>query len=184
MCLITEQRFAKIAKDDIIVYKRLYIDNDKLTSTCHTEHHWLLNLLYKTKLIIERRNKLTFKRFFKFSDTCAEEHYSPFINYKLMQHENSFFNHIGDLRYPTKPLTIVHEGYHAYKSLNRSNLKKLKIFINSSKISDYYLYHNYQNVFIAIIPKGAEYFEDATGLIVSNELIIKEEFNGQTKILP
>ncbi len=163
MCLITEQRFAKIAKDDIVVYKLLRKHKNKITSTIHKSHVWALNVLYKTKLVIERRNALPFERYFKYADAHAEEHYSPFINY----FGNTRFS--TNIRYPTKPLTIVHEGYHAYKDYN--------------KIKKSHYYGDMENIFIAIIPKGAKYFEDATGLITSNKLIIKEEVNEQTKIL-
>lgn len=48
-------------------------------------------------------------------------------------------------------LNVISEGFHAFKRKDRC----------------------YYNA-ICTIPKGSEYFEDATGLIVSNQIIIKE----------
>jgi predicted transcriptional regulator with HTH domain len=54
-----------------------------------------------------------------------------------------------------KHLTVVTEGFHSFTNLNR--VKKLKL-------------HSGINIFLCIIPKGSEYFEDKSNLCVSNKI--------------
>lgn len=63
-------------------------------------------------------------------------------------------------------LTVIHEGFHAYTTRKRINHEHWKQSIE-----------NYSDVLCFTIPAEAKVFRDATGLIVSDKMILKREDN-------
>lgn len=69
-------------------------------------------------------------------------------------------------------LTNVHEGFHSAVSIERF------------KIAGYNI-HNYNRIYVkCIIPKRSLYYEDATGLLCSNQIIIQEEIKEDIVVSP
>ena len=84
-------------------------------------------------------------------EALKDSGYNPFRD-----HEND--HHIEE----RKKLLCIGEGFHSCKTLERANLIKNE----ENKKSDIYEF---------IIPKGAEYYEDLSDLLVSNKIIMKDE---------
>ena len=63
-------------------------------------------------------------------------------------------------------LTVIHEGFHAYTTRERINLEHWKQSI-----------YAFSDILCFTIPVGAKVFRDATGLIVSDKIILKREDN-------
>jgi hypothetical protein len=76
--------------------------------------------------------------------------------------EGSFFDNIANIKndpasqnYISSHLKIVTEGFHSFTSLRRVKNLKLRRGVD---------------IFLCIIPKGSEYFEDKSNLCVSNKI--------------
>lgn len=133
MCLITTQKTAKIAEEDIVVYKGLM----QLSETeCKSIYQWwvyTLGQLYKTEIQED-------------DEWCAyDSKATTFLNSQFRGWSNGEQEHV---------LKCIGPGYHACITLDRLP--------------------NDNNIYQCTIPKGSEYYVDATGLIVSNQIIINK----------
>ena len=138
MCLITEQKKAKIAKKDIKVYKEVEIYSNIISSMVQG-FQYIIGKKYSTELTPKPVSGLRIGIDFKVQDEIVAMAYPQVFcayGYRITTNDN---------------IKVISEGFHSFKTKARS----------------------YYNA-ICIIPKGSEYFEDKTGLIVSNQIIIKE----------
>lgn len=144
MCLITEQKVAQIAKEDIIVYKNVILGDEKCMSPIHGFKYKFNKLYTSATLRPKSIIGLKFADDFSIYDLRVGSYY--FLDKKVnvargeIIIDNKCCNYV-----------VISKGFHSFKTKYRSHY----------------------NV-ICIIPKGSEYFEDETGLIVSNKIIIKE----------
>lgn len=69
-----------------------------------------------------------------------------------------------DWRFLTQELIAFDKGFHSYESLERA---KMEHWLGCA-------------IFKCTLPKGTEYYKDATGCIVSNQIIINHEVSNPT----
>lgn len=117
-----------------------YVFSNKIISPFNY-FEWELNKLYKTKLVTNTHNRGEYIPRNPFADTISQKYYGGWNDSHMLDFE----------------VTVINQGFHGATNINR--VKKLNCY-NS----------NYFSIAKCIIPKGAEYFLDETGLIVSNEI--------------
>ena len=144
MCLITEQKVAQIAEEDIIVYKDVILGDEKCMSPVHGFKYKFNRLYTSATLRPKSIIGLKFADDFSMHDLRVGSYYFSDKKVNVARGEIVTDNKCCDY-------VVISKGFHSFKTKDRS----------------------YYNV-ICIIPKDSEYFEDATGLIVSNQIIIKE----------
>lgn len=132
MCLVTNQKKAKITIEDINVFKILFPNTRE--SYC-TSFEYIKDVLYSASFGIRKINDLNTAEFW---DDQANQYYR---------------------KKKYKTIFVISEGLHSFLTEKRADRK------------NGYSYFG-EKVFPATIPKGAEYYVDGTGLIVSNKLII------------
>ena len=96
MCLITEQKIAKILKEDLTVYKTLQIVRGNNLKSMKHEFYWDIGRLYKQPLKVDNipdtmADKIVDDHYFKDGGFCTAARY----------------------------LTNVHDGFHFYCSKER-----------------------------------------------------------------
>jgi len=145
MCLITEQKKAKIAEEDITVYKEVIIGDEKCMSPIHGFEYKFNKLYTSATLRPKSIIGLRFADDFSIHDIRTGVYYFSDKKVNIAGGEVVIDNKCCDY-------VVISKGFHAYTNFERDKDINVK----------------------CIIPKGSEYFEDATGLIVSNQIIIKE----------
>lgn len=151
MCLITRQEKAKIAKKDIEVYKEVievYKEVEIYSSIINSNSNIINSKVQGFQYIIGK----------KYSTELAPKSISGLrigIDFKVQDEIVSrIYSQIcyayGHIIITNDNIKVISKGFHSFKTKNRSHYNA-----------------------ICIIPKGSEYFEDETGLIVSNQIIIK-----------
>ena len=150
MCLITKQREAVVAAADIVVYK-LFI-RDSLT-TLHRNYTYESDGVHQTEFTFS--DDLFVPLDYKVDDWLWETYPD------LRPDWSAGAYHLSD----AAGCISVQQGFHSYGSTERAKYNK----------TDQYL-QDESNVVIraCIIPTGSLYYEDETGLLVSNQIIIKE----------
>ncbi len=148
MCLITEKKGFKIAKQDIQVWKIL----DKTNTTTYRNFKYIRNVLYKQpiELVDEKAyNKIRHDLFI--SKICAfDEIDSKYLKDKHNWITSSLYN---------PSLIYIRKGLHSIESRKRAEqVGKLSF---DEVIQEF------------VIPRGSRYYTDATGLYVSNRIILK-----------
>ena len=136
MCLITRQKEAKIAKENIVVYKRvvLYEASGDIVSPSRMNYQWELGVVQTEKLVVDN----------------YPETYMGYIVLKKYPR---------CMRFDNNEYTHVHDGLHS--------MTKKRCDIYEREVDS----RGYGNATMkCIIPKGAEYYNDVTGLYVSNQL--------------
>ncbi len=130
MCLVTEQKVARITAEDMVVWKILM----KGLSSVFFEFQWEFNVLYHTEIKI--KDSLHGLEFY---NNAAYVYYNCMDKVDLVQ---------------------IAEGFHA---------------ITSEDVADESMCDLTRRIKVkCLIPAGAEVFEDATGLIVSNQMMLIE----------
>lgn len=149
MCLITKQAEPKIATNNIEIYKQVdRCANQEFVKSIYFDFLWELNRQYETAI---NKADVVFTDI-EFFDGLSCHHY--FSNEIL-----GGGKHKQILAMKEMNLNMFNRGFHSCNSLERC-LKPC----NSYKHS----------IVKGFIPKGAEYLEDETGLIVSNKLVLTE----------
>jgi hypothetical protein len=144
MCLITEQKKAKIANEDIVCYKTMDVSSEGVLYSPYMGFNYELNKVYKERLCFSHTGC-------SFDDLTDEKYKGPEY-YK-------FYADCGDASIALKKLGLIEigEGFHAALTKKRLSIKKIG-----------------KKIFQCKIPKGSRYYTDATGLIVSNQIIIEK----------
>lgn len=151
MCLITEQRIAKKAKEDMTVYKIMEVSKNTVLSHIY-KHNYLYEKLYTTELIVLSNKDIVssiHSNNLSYADHEAYNYYSSLIDLRL-----------GEFPIITQgvQLKVITQGFHAYTSIKRAD--------------DEAISSNNKSIVKCTIPKGANYYADFTGLIVSDAIII------------
>lgn len=146
MCLITEQKVAKIAEEDTIVYKEVILLGDEKCMSSIQGFEYEFDKLY-TSVTLSPKSiiGLRFADDFTMHDPRVADYY--FLDKIVIYDKGEIVTDNECCDY-----VVISKGFHAYTNFERDKDSNVK----------------------CIIPKGSEYFEDATGLIVSNRIIIKE----------
>lgn len=147
MCLITDWKGSKIAQEDMHVFKVL----DKVRSALYMcNHTYEEGVLYKTDIKRSEPGKETFADLYEL-DLIMKLIDKPRSAYSF----NDFENHI--LKDPR--LQVIGSGFHSVRTYERATM----------------LGHTGRMICHTIIPKGSEYYESVTGLLVSNQIIVNGE---------
>ena len=146
MCLITKQTKSTILTEDMIVYKKIMSIQEGLYS-CLFNFQWELGKLYQTT--IEESDEFTFH------DRLSKH---TMLRFCGMSENNIKTTHHSDLKdfLIENAAKCYGAGFHSatYKS-------RLKLFRR-------------QYVYECTIPAGSEIYNDNTGLIISNQIIINK----------
>ena len=142
MCLVTKQKRAKITKEEMRVYKFLHRNAEKYYSP-YQDKQWLVGKLEKTK--IKRTNDEEEMGFF---DKKAINNYKAISQFSCRADEILYCGVEG--------LIFYKEGFHF--ALTAKRLMDASI--------------NKEDIYEFIIPKGARYYLDETGLGVTNKIIM------------
>lgn len=153
MCLITEQKRAGVLKKDMKVYKVVRKYGETYCSPIQS-FEWEWDTLYETDMGI-KRNLVKFGYAVVYPSLFFGEKYS-FVDKAAAEGYSGFRGR----------LTVIHEGFHAYTTRERINLEHWKQSI-----------YAFSDILCFTIPVGAKVFRDATGLIVSDKIILKREDN-------
>lgn len=148
MCLATRQQEPKIAKEDIICYKLVNIIQGKIHSAYQSTFKWELNKLYQTNI-----RELLPQGYGDYEYTCTFDRFSQEEYVQSLITQEEYFLKYGEL--PENSVKVFQLGFHSAKTIKRFSVK-------NEAISE------------CVIPIGSEYYEDETGLIVSNKLIMKK----------
>ena len=144
MCLITEQKRAKVAVEDIPCYKVLTYQRSQLKSP-YQDFVYEVGKLYKVKFTIVRNHSDGVR--FCSADNVATDAYE---NWKVGS------------RWKKGTIAIEH-GFHSCKEADRA-LVSCDSTVKFERCA----------LVTCTIPKGAHYYEDVTGLLCSNQIIINE----------
>ena len=111
----------------------------------YTFKHFVYKVKKLYKTVITKIEINSYEDDFLFCDDLDQNYYKPLIK---------------DLNYKEGEIVAIQEGFHSAKSVER--VKQISV---------------YSDPFIVkcIIPAGSEYYEDETGLCVSNQIIIVEK---------
>ncbi len=147
MCLITKKKSFSIAKEDIKVWKamRIALDRDGYTSPFQY-FTYRPNILYKQPI------KLIPKKEFVGRTVCAFDTY-------VTDYLNKNHGYINNGEY-IPALIYIREGLHSIIYKDRAER----------------IVNGRQGMYVIefVIPRGSRYYEDGTGLCVSNRLILKK----------
>ena len=133
MCLLTRQTEPIILKEDKVVWKLMFINEDGEVSSLFYYFKWVIGRLYKCNISI--------------GDDVTSYDDKQGMLYR-------------DKSYNLKPGVIsIDKGFHSFNNLEYAQ-----------EIVDYGEY-----IYECIIPAGSEYYEDETGLCVSNQIIIVKQ---------
>jgi len=149
MCLITNQLEPKIAEEDIPVYKKLLSSKLGLNyvTSVYQNHLYTLKELNITK-IWSTKNEYEMVFFDSTDDAAVHNYLRKICDYKFIYWRPFVLDNI---------LLCIAEGFHSALSPDRlGNLAGL--------------------TYKCTIPKGSEYYLSFTDLIVSNQIIIVEEY--------
>ena len=139
MCLVTNQKKAKILKEDLTVYKIVVNRNGKIYAWMYDDYQYEVNKLYKQSMSVDN-----------IPGSVMDEWVYYAYNIKTKNWKNSKFKKYRNLNH-------IHEGFHSSLTIERlGNVNETAIYR-------------------CVIPKGSEVFKDKTGLIVSNQIILKEK---------
>jgi hypothetical protein len=165
MCLVTTQKEALIAEQDITVYKLLKVReyNEDYESprieylAPYWDFHYNLGELYKTTIeeIPEEY----------YGDKCAFDKFDSNVLCNLFKDSEGNPNWNPSWYTGKEPATDVKyfgAGYHACTTVERLTGP------------DYY---GESKIFECTIPAGSEYYLNPSGLIVSNQIIINNQIN-------
>jgi hypothetical protein len=153
MCLITKQKRPEILKEDLIVYKELNncwdsTTNDYEIKSCLTSFKYELGVLYQTEIKESEipRNFDTIAWNLNFKPMSQKDRDLLYEQYSRLSDSTSDVRFFQELGYK-----VYGAGFHSFESKYRTN--------------DI----NYE----CVIPAGSEVYRDKSGLIVSNQIIIK-----------
>ena len=163
MCLITAQKEAIIAKQDITVYKLLKVreyneDNGSVTIQYlapYWDLHYNLGELYTTTIQEIPENH--------YGDKCAFDESDRLVLNDLFKDSDGRANWNPSWYTGKEPATDVKyfgAGYHACTTMARLTGP------------DYY---GESKIFKCTIPAGSEYYLNPSGLIISNQIIINKQ---------
>ena len=141
MCLITTTRKVKIAKRDIIVWKIMVEESDKVLYSPYQGFRYVKGRKYKAK--ITETKDYQWRCFDDTDEDWLLEHYPNWTDRAKI-----------DSNYDGK-LMCFQKGFHS--ALNKKRLTHI------NECNDY-------TTVKCIIPKGSEYYKDTTGCIVSNQI--------------
>ena len=146
MCLVTNQQKPIILTEDMIVYKLLTTANHPLILSIYFNFSWTLNKKYKTKIL---KRKLTHDNFSHYDEMALESLFQ-------LTKTKSITGLLICFREKNHGYSIISDGFHSFKTIERiSGL-------------------THHTIFECTIPKGSKIYEDTSGLIVSNQLIINK----------
>ena len=137
MCLVTEQKKAKILKKDLTVYKIVTEYGGEIYGWLRDDYKYEIGKLHEEKLVANKKTG-------SITDYIASEAYNK-------NSEDIHWRYRNDL-------THIHEGFHSALILKR---------LSGLSFND--------TIYECVIPKGSKVFKDKTGLIVSNQIILKEK---------
>jgi hypothetical protein len=164
MCLITAQKEALIAEQDITVYKLLKVKElERHDGSVTIEYlapywdsHYNLGTLYKTtiKEILEDN----------YCDKCAFDESDRLVLDSLFKDSDGRANWSPPCYSGKEPADAKYfgAGYHACTTMERLTGP------------DYY---GETKIFECTIPAGSEYYLNPSGLIISNQIIINKQIN-------
>ena len=160
MCLITAQKEAMIAQEDITVYKLFNTDKNEKGEKIYYSPFWFtyyqLNELYTTTIKDVPEED--------FHDKCAFD--SP--DQKKLdetfrdQYDRPNWNPIWYTGEERADIRYIGEGFHSINTKERA----------ISTINDSYIH---RVILECTIPAGSEYYLNPSGLIVSNQIIVLRE---------
>ena len=164
MCLVTAQKEAMIAEQDITVYKLLKVreynkDNESPRIDYYAPYwdfHYNLGELYKTTIEEIPEDH--------YGDKCAFDESDRLVLDDLFKDSDGRANWSPSRYSGKEPATDVKyfgAGYHACTTVERLT-------------ADYY---GETKIFECTIPAGSEYYLNPSGLIVSNQIIINKQIN-------
>jgi hypothetical protein len=152
MCLITQQLVPNIAENDITVYKFLKKLEKHYESFLYTKFKYFPGVLVTT--VIRESTDLNFY------DPISRIKYDEIIKKMNLSHGASRAGHHARDQGMIKSLG---SGFHSFRAERKGDSKPN---VNLKK--------RYISLVECTIPKGSLYYEDATGLIVSNQLIVNK----------
>lgn len=151
MCLISDKKTIQIAKEDISVYKVL---RGNLKSY-YFGYKYTLNELHTTKLK-KRKLRDIWNAYDSVDEAYLYENYSGW--------NPRYSDNVEKIDYSVrKKLICVEEGFHSVLVSHRLSGPSVAKGI----------------IWECIIPKGSKYYTDNTNCIVSNQIIIKKEYNAR-----
>jgi len=148
MCLITRRRELSIAEEDIIVWKVLRYDLKSHIEFFRYEE----DVLYETE-IKELSKDTVIRAYDEISSKYLNKHYEGWSKRFLVEGD-AIITYDGG----REDLIYIGEGFHS--SLSRERLGKVESYLRLRKF---------------VIPKGSLYYEDETGLMVSNRIMMLKE---------
>ena len=111
----------------------------------YTFKHFVYKVKKLYKTVITKIEINSYEDDFLFCDDLDQNYYEPLIK---------------DLNYKEGEMVAIQKGFHSAKSVER--VKQISFYSNPFVVK-------------CIIPAGSEYYEDETGLCVSNQIIIVEK---------
>ena len=111
----------------------------------YTFKHFVYKVKKLYKTVITKIEINSYEDDFLFCDDLDQNYYEPLIK---------------DLNYKEGEIVAIQKGFHSAKSVER--VKQISFYSNPFVVK-------------CIIPAGSEYYEDETGLCVSNQIIIVEK---------
>lgn len=151
MCLITNQRTPYIAEKDIIVYKALMLTSheDRVRPTYIVGFEYILGRLYNTIIT----NSTTEYACLDSEDSIAIEK-----AYDIPPSPNAMYR---KAKVNAGELMSYTNGFHSA--------------LDKDRLRDELYNHSSVHIFECIIPKGSEYYINASGLVISNAIIINAQ---------
>jgi translation initiation factor IF-1 len=163
MCLLTNQLKPKKAKKDITVYKVLLDINETFNLQYKTEylkHCYIPGRLERTKLKILKGDISYYTAF----DDIAHKSYIVINKYIPINKHILINKHTYEKSLRCNRTIAISKGFHAALSAERlrNTLKN-----NFDPPTD-----SIKKIFVFTIPKESKYYNDNTGLIVSNQIMM------------